>query len=86
MTHYAVEIAYSAALAAALAALAVPHARGRPTNGAPGTLQVSLDRHTDRRLQDLIDDLAALRWRHEPGRALQIALPGLGDPLPMEEG
>jgi hypothetical protein len=79
MTPYPVEIPYSADLAAALAALAVPHALGRPTNGARGSLQVTLDPHTDRRLQDLIDDLAALRWRYEPGRTLQIALPGLDD-------
>ena len=60
-----------------LDALGVPWTEGQPANGTSGTVLVQLDGASDGRLEDLVGDLSELRWKYEPGRRLQLALPGV---------
>ena len=69
-----VELRHNKDLILALDALGVPWAEGRPPNGTDGTIVVKMDTQTDGRLETLINYLADLRWRYEPGRTLQLQM------------
>ena len=73
----AVEIVANNDLIQVLDALGIPWTEGQPANGTAGTILVQLDSATDGRLEALVGDLSELRWKYEPGRRLQLALPGV---------
>ena len=76
MTDF-VEMPFSADLVRVLDALGILWTEGRPANGHQATIVVTVDVHTDGRLEALVGDLSRLRWSYEPGRQLQLTLPGV---------
>jgi hypothetical protein len=72
--HDVVEIHFDHGLVLVLDALGVKWQMGRPPNGSQGTVMVAMDGETDGRLEDLINNLADLRWKYDPGRSLQLVM------------
>jgi hypothetical protein len=69
-----IEIEYTTEMGAVLDALGIPWKLAQPANGSRGTIYVFIDEASDACLETVIGQLSAIRWKHQPGRVIQLGM------------